>query len=63
LINDSSFSKLGIVGIGLIGGSIAKGVRQKLGDNIQIVGVDSDQEVVNSALNSNIFNHVSSDLR
>jgi prephenate dehydrogenase len=63
LINDSSFSKLGIVGIGLIGGSIAKGVRHKLGDNIQIVGVDSDQEVVNSALNSNIFNHVSSDLR
>ncbi len=58
--DDGGFRRIGIVGVGLIGGSIAFGVRRAFPDAI-IVGVDRD-DVVTPARQLGALNHGGGDL-
>jgi prephenate dehydrogenase len=52
---------LGLVGFGLIGGSIALAVRRSLPD-VRIAAIDTDQSVLDTALRTNLADTVGTDL-
>lgn len=55
--NPSSFKKLALIGVGLIGGSFALGIK-KAGLDVQIVGVDRDKQALLTALDLGIIHSV-----
>ncbi len=64
-LNEIKLSNICIVGLGLIGGSIAKALRNNLtnlaSDVLNIYGLDSSQEVLDNALADNVINKQISD--
>lgn len=55
------FQRIGIVGLGLIGGSVALAVR-RVRPETTIVGVDVDEEIVRQALSRRVADEASTDL-
>lgn len=51
--------KVGVIGLGLIGGSIAKALKNKL--DIQVIGIDKNEDYIKSALTDNVITSGSSD--
>ena len=54
------FKKVTIIGLGLIGGSLAWGLK-KTGQIEEVTGVDIDEDTLEYAVNKNIVDNVSSD--
>lgn len=49
------FKKIGFIGLGLIGGSIAKTIRSKIGDKCTLLAYDIDEDALTSALSDGIL--------
>lgn len=60
-MTDSNFT-IGFIGLGLIGGSIAKGIRRVF-PNYKMIGLDEDEETMQKALKEGIIDKIASDCK
>ncbi len=58
----TDFKKIAIAGLGLIGGSLARTIRRKYNDSVYILGIDSSDESLESALKDGVINEASKDI-
>lgn len=61
MMTDSNFT-IGFIGLGLIGGSIAKGIRRVF-PNYKIIGLDEDQQTMQKALKEGIIDTIAADCK
>lgn len=60
-MTDSNFT-IGFIGLGLIGGSIARGIRRVF-PNYKIIGLDEEQETMQKALKEGIIDTIATDCK
>ena len=58
-MTDSNFT-IGFIGLGLIGGSIAKGIRRVF-PNYTLIGMDENPDTIKSALEDGIIDSIATD--
>ena len=60
-MTDSNFT-IGFIGLGLIGGSIAKGIRRVF-PNYTLIGMDENPDTIKSALEDGIIDSIATDCK